>query len=246
MTNLAISLRGALQGTRATRCKSIGEHATLPFQHSERVRELLDALAAYAHDLRTPLTRMTLRCVMLEDRELRDAMERDLAEMGDLIEASLACARLQCNVAERPRRIDADGLLDILIGNYRDAGQTVELDGRIGHPLVTYPHALRRVLANLIDNALRYGRDVRLCIQVDGTRVTLAVVDSGPGIAPAEMEAVFNPWYRAPQTSSRATGSGLGLAIARRLTQAMQGELHLENRSSGGLEARLTLPLAVA
>jgi signal transduction histidine kinase len=74
----------------------------------------------------------------------------------------------------------------------------------------------------------------------------LAVVDSGPGIVPAEMEAVFTPWYRAPQTAARAPGSGLGLAIARRLTQAMQGELQLNNRSTGGLEARVTLPLAAA
>jgi len=74
--------------------------------------------------------------------------------------------------------------------------------------------------------------------------VVVAIVDSGPGIVPAEMEAVFAPWYRAPQTAARAPGSGLGLAIARRLTLAMQGELQLENRHSGGLEARLTLPLA--
>jgi signal transduction histidine kinase len=118
------------------------------------------------------------------------------------------------------------------------------LDGRLDCPLVTFPHALRRVLVNLIDNALRYGRDVRLCVRVDARRVMLAVVDSGPGIVPAEMEAVFTPWYRAPQTAARAPGSGLGLAIARRLTQAMQGELQLNNRSTGGLEARVTLPLA--
>ncbi|PXX22543.1 sensor histidine kinase [Burkholderia sp. MS455] len=215
-------------------------------QHAERVTELLHVLAAYAHDLRTPLTRMMLRSGMLEDGALRDAMERDLAEMGELVEASLACARLQCSVAEPPRRVDADELLGALVGNYRDAGLTVGLDGRVGHPLVTCPHALRRVLVNLIDNALRYGGDVRLCVRVDARRVMLSVVDSGPGIVPAELEAVFAPWYRAPQTAARASGSGLGLAIARRLTQAMQGELQLNNRSTGGLEARVTLPLAVA
>ncbi|RQR49546.1 sensor histidine kinase [Burkholderia sp. Bp9140] len=215
-------------------------------QHAERVTELLHVLAAYAHDLRTPLTRVMLRSGMLEDRTLRDAMERDLVEMGELIEASLACARLQCSVAEPPRCVDVDELLGSLVDNYRDAGLAVALDGRVDCPLVTFPHALRRVLVNLIDNALRYGRDVRLCVRVDARRVMLAVVDSGPGIVPAEMEAVFTPWYRAPQTSARAPGSGLGLAIARRLTQAMQGELQLNNRSTGGLEARVTLPLAAA
>ncbi|MFM0501481.1 HAMP domain-containing sensor histidine kinase [Paraburkholderia caffeinilytica] len=213
---------------------------------AERVAELLDVLAAYAHDLRTPLTRMGLRCERLGDGELRDAMERDLAEMGELVEASLACARMQCCAGEPLRRFDADGLLGTLIDNYKDAGRSVELEGQVGCPVVTCPHALRRVLVNLIDNALRYGSDVRLCVRVDAGRVVLAVVDSGPGIVPAEMEAVFAPWYRAPQTAARAPGSGLGLAIARRLTLAMRGELQLENRRSGGLEARVTLPLAVA
>lgn len=213
---------------------------------AERVAELLDVFAAYAHDLRTPLTRMTLRCEMLEDGELREAMERDLAEVGELVEASLACARMQCSAAEPLRCFDADGLLGALVDTYKDAGRTVELEGQVGRPVVTCPHALRRVLVNLIDNALRYGSDVRLCVRVDARRVVLAVVDSGPGIVPAEMEAVFAPWYRAPQTSARAPGSGLGLAIARRLTLAMRGELQLENRRTGGLEARLTLPLAAA
>lgn len=213
---------------------------------AERVAELLDVLAAYAHDLRTPLTRMGLRCERLDDGELHDAMERDLAEMGELVAASLACARMQCCAGEPLRRFDADGLLGALVDNYKDAGRSIELEGQVGCPVVTCPHALRRVLVNLIDNALRYGSDVRLCVRVDARRMVLTVVDSGPGIVPAEMEAVFAPWYRAPQTAMRAPGSGLGLAIARRLTLAMRGELQLENRRSGGLEARVTLPLAAA
>ncbi|KWH04509.1 histidine kinase [Burkholderia territorii] len=215
-------------------------------QHAERMTELLQVLAAYAHDLRTPLTRMMLRSGMLDDRAVRDAIERDLAEMVELVDASLACARLQCSVPEPPRRVDADEMLGMLVDNYRDAGLAVDLDGRVGHPLVTFPHALRRVLVNLIDNALRYGGEVRLCVRVDARHVMLTVLDSGPGIVPAELEAVFKPWYRAPQTSARTPGSGLGLAIARRLTRAMQGELQLNNRSTGGLEARVTLPLAPA
>ena len=131
-------------------------------QHADRMTELLHVLAAYAHDLRTPLTRVMLRSGMLEDRALRDAMERDLAEMAELIDASLACARLQCSVAEPPRSVDVDELLGSLVDNYRDAGLAVVLDGRLDCPLVTFPHALRRVLVNLIDNALRYGRDVRV------------------------------------------------------------------------------------
>lgn len=211
-----------------------------------RQAELLQVLAAYAHDQRTPLTRMGMRCELLEDAAVRDALQRDLAEMAQLVEASVSCAKLQCSAGERTQRVDADNLLGTLVGDYREAGRTVALEGSVGRPLVTCPHALRRVLMNLIDNALRYGGDARLCVRVEARHLVLAVVDSGPGILPAQMDAVFAPWYRSPETSARAPGSGLGLAIARRLTLAMRGELQLENRCAGGLEARLTLPLATA
>jgi len=213
---------------------------------AERVAQVLDVLAAYAHDLRTPLTRMVLRCERLDDGDVRDAIEHDLAEMGELVEASLACARMQCWAGQPLPCFDADGLIGALVDNYRDAGRSVELEGEVGCPVVTCPHALRCVLVNLIDNALRNDSAVRLCVRVDARRVVLAVVDSGPGIVPAEMETVFAPWYRAPRTTARAPESGLGLTLARRLTLAMRGELQLENRRNGGLEARLTLPLAVA
>ncbi|MCC8405604.1 sensor histidine kinase [Paraburkholderia sp. MMS20-SJTN17] len=211
--------------------------------NAERAAELLDMLAAYAHDQRTPLTRIALRCEQIGDRALREAIELDLEEVTELVDASIACARMQCSATERLRCIDADGLISTLIDNYKDAGSAVVLEGHVGCPIVACPHALRRVLVNLIDNALRYGSDVRLCVRVEARQLILAVRDSGPGIELAEMEAVFAPWYRAPQTALRAPGSGLGLATARRLTLAMRGKLELENRSSGGLEARLTLPL---
>lgn len=213
---------------------------------AEREAQHLDVQAGYAHDLRTPLTRMGLRCELLGDREARDAMERDLAEMRELVEGSIACARMQHSLAEPLQRVDADGLIDNLVRGYRDSGSPIALDGRIGRPVVACPLALRRVLANLIDNALRYGTDVRVCARIDTKSLVLAVVDAGPGIRPAQLDAVLSPWVRGQQSQDGKSGSGLGLAISRRLVQAMQGELHLENRRSGGFEARLTLPLVVA
>ncbi|WP_322044209.1 HAMP domain-containing sensor histidine kinase [Paraburkholderia sp. J67] len=213
---------------------------------ARRQAELLHVLAAYAHDLRTPLTRMNMRNELVEDPALRNALARDLAEMAELVEGSLSCARMQCSAQEPLRAVDADGLLDALIADYRDAGCLVKLEGQVGRTVMTCPHALRRVLVNLIDNALRYGEDVCLGVSVDAQRLVLAVLDAGPGIAPARLETVFTAWYRAPETASAASGCGLGLAIAQRLTQIMGGELELTNRDTGGLEARLTLPLLAA
>ncbi|WP_186084795.1 sensor histidine kinase [Burkholderia gladioli] len=215
-------------------------------QAAEREAELLVVQAAYAHDLRTPLTRIGLRSEMLDDTAMRDAMAGDLAEMNELVEASLACARTQSGGLESPRRVDADRMFHALVDNYHDAGRVVELDGRVGRPIVTCPHALRRVLMNLIDNALRYGTDVRLRVRVEAQHLVLAVLDSGPGIAPSQLAAVFEPWYRAPESAAKAKGSGLGLAIARRLVKAMRGDLQLRNRRGGGLEATLRLPLVIA
>jgi signal transduction histidine kinase len=219
---------------------------TIRRRHAEREAQHLDVQAGYAHDLRTPLTRMGLRCEMLGDPEAREAMERDLAEMRELVEGSIACARMQHSLAEPLQRVDADGLIGNLVRDYRDSGRAIALDGRIGQPVVACPLALRRVMSNLIDNALRYGTDVRVCARVDTRSLVLAVVDAGPGIRPAQIEAVFSPWVRGQHSQDGKPGSGLGLAISRRLVQAMQGELHLENRRSGGFEARLTLPLVVA
>jgi signal transduction histidine kinase len=70
----------------------------------------------------------------------------------------------------------------------------------------------------------------------------LAVLDDGPGVEQAQLEAIFSPWYRAPSTREHTSGSGLGLAIARRLALSIQGELHARNRADGGFEAALTLP----
>ncbi|MDM0066607.1 ATP-binding protein [Variovorax sp. J31P207] len=215
-------------------------------RQAEREAEHLDVQASYAHDLRTPLTRMGLRCEMLEDAVAREAMERDLAEMRELVEASVASAWMQRIVAEPLPRVDADGLIGNLVRDYRDTGRVITLDGHIGRPVAACPLALRRVLANLIDNALRYGTNVRISARVDTRNLVLAVVDSGPGICPAQLDAVLSPWVRVQQGQEHKPGSGLGLAIARRLARSMQGELLLQNRRGGGLEARLTLPLAMA
>jgi len=244
-----------LSGTEPGRSEPIPEMGASPINQliraindarrrcAERESEWLTMQASCAHDLRTPLTRMVLRCDLIEDASLRAAMERDLDEMRELAEAGLACARMQSGLAQKLRKVDADGMLAALVQNYRDAGCTLALDGLVGRPVVTCPHALRRILVNLVDNAFRYGNNVRVRVRAEGGRLHLAVLDSGPGIAPTELDAVFMPWYRSPETAARGPGSGLGLAIARRLAQAIRGDLALRNRHEGGLEARLSLPL---
>jgi len=210
---------------------------------AERRAEYLNVQAEFAHDMRGPLARIALRCERLPEGDLRSKIERDLSELNSLVESSLVFARTLHGAREPMQRIDVDGLIQSLAGDYEDAGSTIEVVGRIGRPMMTCPRALRRVLANLIDNALRYGGGARLSARAEARQVVLAVLDDGPGVEQAQLEAIFSPWYRAPSTREHTAGSGLGLAIARRLALSIQGELHARNRADGGFEAALTLPL---
>jgi signal transduction histidine kinase len=206
--------------------------------------ERVQILAAISHDLQTPITRMRLRLDLMDDSDTRDKLRNDLAAMEHLVREGVAYARTLHGSAETPLRVDADALLDSLMGDYQDAGQNVTLEGRIGGPIMTRPQALRRILTNLIDNALKFGSEVAVGVAREpDNRITIAVRDRGPGIPEAELARVMQPFYRVENSRNRSTGgTGLGLSIAQQLTNALGGTLALSNREGGGLEARLTLP----
>lgn len=205
--------------------------------------ERMQILAAISHDLQTPITRMRMRADMMDDSEQRTKLNQDLHEMEMLVREGVTYARTLHGTMEPLCAIDPDALLDSLVCDYLDAGEKVSLNGMVGRTLVTRPHALRRVLSNLIDNALKFAGAVEISVagNEDG-KTTILVLDNGPGIPESELEAVFEPFYRVEASRNRSTGgTGLGLAIAKQLAQAMNATLSLHNRSGGGLEARLTL-----
>jgi signal transduction histidine kinase len=206
--------------------------------------ERMQILAAISHDLQTPITRMRLRVEMMEADPQSAALLRNLQEMEALAREGIAYARTLHATAEVPIRIDPDALLDSLAFDYQDAGQALTLDGHIGHMLVTRPLALRRILANLIDNALKFAGAAELSVLAGATgQVTIMVLDRGSGIPDDQLEAVFQPFFRLESSRNRDSGgTGLGLAIARQLASAMNATLTLHNRAGGGIEARLTLP----
>lgn len=205
--------------------------------------ERMQILAAISHDLQTPITRMRMRADMLDDSEQREKLNHDLKEMEVLVKEGVAYARTLHGTSEPPCALDPDALLESLVFDYTDAGQKLELHGKVGHSITTRPNALRRVLINLIDNALKFSTQVELRAgEGEDGHIIIQVLDNGPGIPEAELEAVFQPFYRVEASRNRDTGgTGLGLAIARQLAQAMNASLSLHNRAAGGLEARLVL-----
>ncbi|MFY1993178.1 ATP-binding protein [Achromobacter xylosoxidans] len=206
--------------------------------------ERMQILGAISHDLQTPITRMKLRSEFMDDSADRDKLAHDLQEVEQLVRDGLAYARSAGAATEPPARIDLDAFLDSLVCDYTDIGKPVTLQGRCPGPWQTRPRALRRILGNLIDNALKFGGAAEVLIgpAEDGHGVSIRVLDRGPGIPEQELQAVLQPFYRLEGSRNRDSGgTGLGLAIARQLADVIDGELRLRNREGGGLEAQVLL-----
>jgi signal transduction histidine kinase len=211
-----------------------------------RIKRLVDerarALAAVSHDLRTPLTRLRLRAELVDDEKLRDQMGADLDSMAAMIDATLDYLRgFQDSESARP--IDMNALLQSLVEDAAVLGKAISLDGAARSPYTGRLSALRRALQNLIDNAIKYGHSAHLRIDDDAAALCIVVEDEGPGIPPAELVRVTEPYYRPDASRSRETGGvGLGLSIVTDIALMHGGELLLANRPQGGLRATLVLP----
>lgn len=138
--------------------------------------------------------------------------------------------------------IDLNLLVESVRRDFLEMGAEVGVSGQALAPLWGRPQAIKRCLTNLVSNAVKFGRHVGIAMQ-DGEAVRICVRDDGPGIAPEQLERVFEPFYRIEVSRNRDTGgTGLGLSIARDVAQAHGGTVMLRNRPGGGLEAELTLP----
>jgi signal transduction histidine kinase len=240
--------RGPSEVVRATRALNAMQRRI-----SAYVDERLRILAAISHDLQTPITRMRLRIDMMDDgaqqQRLSDHLRDDLLQLQDLVREGLDYARAMHGKPETACPTDLCALLDSIVLDYRDGGAAVRFEGLgtgSGAAVRTRPRALRRIVGNLVDNALKYAGDAEVVLDFGHPdRAVIRVLDHGPGIPDAMLDAVFEPFYRLEGSRNRETGgSGLGLAIARQLATALPGELTLHNRSEGGLEARLVVHAA--
>jgi signal transduction histidine kinase len=207
------------------------------------LEERVQILAAISHDLQTPITRMKLRAEMTEDGPEKDKLISDLSEIERLVREGVTYARSVHGNAEKPARIDIGSFVESIVFDYQDTGKAVTALKTIDAVVVTRPHALRRIVTNLIDNALKFAGEAEVKVgKTPEGRTCIAVLDHGPGIPEGQLEAVLQPFYRLEQSRNRATGgTGLGLAIAHQLALTIGGSLHLRNRSEGGLAAEIIL-----
>lgn len=226
-------------------------HLALAFNDMRaRIADLVErrtrALAAVSHDLRTPLTRLRLRLDDVADPALQSAMSRDITEMEQMIEATLAYLKGDAR-AEAARPLDLVALLQTIVDDARDQGAnavvhgpaTLVVDGRL--------IGLRRAFANLVGNALRFATRCDVTLTREGDLVVVWIDDDGPGIPGDKRVAVLEPFVRLEDSRNLETGGvGLGLTIAKANIEADGGTLRLLDSPAGGLRAEVTLPMSGA
>ncbi|MES2194048.1 MAG: ATP-binding protein [Pseudomonadota bacterium] len=212
----------------------------------ERITALIDdrtrMLAAISHDLRTPITRMRLRCEFIEGDLNRSRMLRDLDQMRSMLESVLSFLRNDHRL-EAMTLVDIASTLQLVTDQFADMGHQVAYDGP-NHAMATVrPHDLHRGLTNLVENAVRFGAQVTLRLDLSPEAAVIEVEDDGPGISDARKQIMLEPFVRGDDARNmdEAAGFGLGLSIAHDIVLAHGGELSLHDRHPHGLIVRIRL-----
>lgn len=203
-------------------------------------------LAGISHDLRTPLARMRLELELLEaddNAELIEGLRNDITEMEKLIAQALLLARGLAG--GDATETDINALLDDIVDGFRKTGNEISFRPTHGCVRTVNTDALRRVVGNLVENAVTYseGLPVTLeCVRGDGG-TDIRVIDQGPGIPASQHQTVFQPFQRLENSRSRATGgSGLGLAIVHQLCRANGWSTQISSPPGGGTMFSVHLP----
>lgn len=225
----------------------IGRAAQAFNRMQARLRSFVDdrtvMIGAISHDLRTPLTRLRFRIEDVPD-DLRAGMLEDVQEMELMIGSVLSFIR-DASVVSARERMDFASLVEDVVEQAAFVGKDVQLQRTEQAPVEVDVIGMRRVLDNLIENAVKYGSQARVRLFTDGPDAVVEIGDRGPGLPAGELEHVFKPFYRTAQArSSRAAGTGLGLAVCRSIARAHGGDVVLKP-GSHGLLAQVRVPLAL-
>lgn len=212
------------------------------------VEQRTTMLAGVSHDLRTILTRFRLELALLGESPEIEAMRGDVDEMQAMLEDYMAFAK--GDAGEKTVRTDVAQMLndirnEVLAAPHAKKAESIALE--TPDPKLTVPvkrHAFKRAVANLVNNAARFGRHVVIAVRKADQSLLITVDDDGPGIPQSEREQVFRPFYRLDDSRNQDSGStGLGLAIARDLARLHGGDITLSDSALGGLRVELRIPV---
>lgn len=216
-------------------------------QMQDRLRRYVEdrtsMMGAIAHDLRTPLTRMRFRLEAVPE-PLRGQLASDVDQMEAMVASTLGFVLDAAQPRDR-RKLEIASLVETVMDEAALGGAEAAVERADRVVIEGDPLALKRLVANLVDNAIKYGASAQARVFSDGDMAVIEVDDNGPGMAEADFERVFEPFQRLETSRSRETGGiGLGLAVVRAVARSHGGDVVLRNRARGGLSARVTLPLS--
>jgi signal transduction histidine kinase len=199
-------------------------------------------LAAVSHDLRTPLTRMRLQLDTNATGTVADKLRRDIDLMQTMVSSALTYLRTGTE-QEHKEWLDLAALIATLCDEYEEGGAVICCTVPDQLQFFCRPDAMHRVMTNLIDNALRYGKSVVVDASLGADCIIVDVNDDGPGIPEERLKDVLEPFVRLdPARGGQVGNVGLGLAIVNDIVVAHGGALSLANRHPSGLRARVKLP----
>jgi len=209
----------------------------------ERATEQRTAmLNGVSHDLRTMLTRFKLSLALLDNSADSELLQKDVDEMGQMLEDYLAFAR--GDAGESIARINIGSILDDLKADSERHGAELGVETRGDLDIRVRPMAMKRCVGNLVANAQRHADNVRVSATREAQFVSIVIDDDGTGIAPAHRENVFRPFYRLDEARNQDEGgTGLGLAIARDIARSHGGDITLSDSPLGGLRAAVRIPV---
>lgn len=205
------------------------------------VQDRTAMVGAIAHDLRTPLTRLRFR-IESAPEDQRAKMAADIDQMEAMVAATLGFVRDATQPGKRTR-LELASLVESVCDEMAETGAAIEVEPSPKVVIQGDPVALRRMVTNLAENAIKFGDQARARVRLEDRTVVIEIDDQGPGIPEAEAERVFEPFYRREPSRSRNTGGiGLGLAVVRSIARSHGGDVTMINRPEGGLRARVVLP----
>ena len=199
-----------------------------------------EMLSGISHDLRTPLTRMKLQTAFIKDKDISSKLVGDIDEMEKMLNEYLQFT--SSTYLEEDEFFNFSELLDEIIDKYnnqdisRNINREIFFNGR--------KNLIKRCINNLIDNGLKYGKNLNIELLKKNTNIFIKIEDDGPGIPENEYENVFKPFYKIDKGRTESKSSvGLGLSIASDIIRSHGGNIKLKKSELKGLEVRIFLPV---
>ena len=197
-------------------------------------------MSGISHDLRTPLTRIKLQLAFIKDKQLSNKLSEDVIEMEKMLNEYLQFSKNRSS--EKGEKFDLAKLLENTIKKYNNKNILSEITQNI--LFHGKKNLINRCISNILDNSLKYGKNIKVNLKKSSNNIILCIDDDGPGIPKSEYENVFKPFYKIDKSRNETKSSvGLGMSIASDIVQSHGGNIKLDKSILKGLQVKITLPI---